>query len=58
MTNSILISMLDWYTIDGERNDLLPHFSSNGGNQETMCFRSGKVRCAQIDKETSFGFER
>lgn len=58
MTTSVRISMLDWYTSDGERNDLLPDFNaSNMGYEDTLYFRSGEVRYARIDKETSLGFQ-
>ena len=58
MTSSIRTSKLDWYTIDGERNYLLPDFNpENMGYEDTLYFRTGEVRYARIDKETSLGFK-
>ena len=58
MKASVRFSMLDWYTMDGERDDLLPDFNaSNMGYMDTLYFRSGEVRYARIDKETSLAFK-
>ncbi|NRA13093.1 MAG: hypothetical protein HRT57_14180 [Crocinitomicaceae bacterium] len=58
MKSSVRVSLLDWYTMDGERDDLLGDFNAvNLGYQDTLYFKSGEVRYARIDKETRIGFQ-
>ncbi len=58
MTTSVRISMLDWYTMDGERDDLEPDFNaSNLGYEDTLYLKNGEVRYARIDKETKVGYQ-
>lgn len=58
MKTSVRISMLEWYSMDGEKNELKPEFNAgNLGYQDTIYLKSGDVRYARIDKESKLGFK-
>ncbi len=58
MITSVRFSMLNWYTMNGERDDLLPDFNaSNMGYEDKLYFRTGEIRMARIDKETRLAYQ-
>lgn len=58
MITSVRFSMLNWYTMNGERDNLLSDFNaSNIGYEDKLYFRTGEIRIARIDKERRLAYQ-